>query len=205
MRRMIVGAVILGYLSSGPAFAWEGGGEGAHAEGTPAEAAHEGVPWAQVGQHAFNLAVLFGVLAWATRGRLGDALRSRALGVKREIDEANQLRKEARARFEDLDRQLAGFDDRLVQMKQSAEAEARREHDALMARAEYDARLIVEGAERTIRDEVDRARLALRREAAELALGVASGRLREEIRPEDDERLAQQFLGVVKPTEVADG
>jgi len=164
-----------------------------------AEGGHaEGIPWAKMAVHALNLAILLGIIAWAARKPIKDAIASRSLAIKKDMDEINALRKQAQDRYAEIEARLQGYDKKLAEMKNDAEKEAAAEAREIAARAERDALLIQQAAERTIRDETLRARHALRRDAVELAVKIAEEQLRHQITEEDQKRLAADFLGTVK-------
>ena len=76
--------------------------------------------------------------------------------------------------------------------------EADKEHNAILGRAEEDAARIAESAQRSIRDETDRARQALRREVAKLSVDLAREKLAAEVTPDDQQRLAGDFIDTVQ-------
>lgn len=142
----------------------------------------------------FDLALLFGVLFFALRRPVSDALRDRAHDVRKEITDAARLRDEARHRHDEINARLASVEDVVKNLRDTAEAEARAEEKRLVARAEHEAQRIAELTERNVREEVVRARVALRKEAVDLAVLLAENALNEQVQPEDQRRLAQQFL-----------
>jgi F-type H+-transporting ATPase subunit b len=83
-------------------------------------------------------------------------------------------------------------------MKADAETDAVKEQEAILARGEEDAARIAESAQRSIRDETDRARQALRREVAELSVGLAREKLTNAVSAEDQNRLTGDFIDTVK-------
>ena len=83
-------------------------------------------------------------------------------------------------------------------MKENAETEAQSEQQAILARAEEDAARIAESAQRSIRDETERARQALRREVAELSVDLAREKLSSSVTSDDQNRLAGDFIDTVK-------
>lgn len=165
----------------------------------PAHAAGEGhgPPWTSMGLHTFNLLLLLGILAWFAGPRVREAMKTRAADVKRDIDESNRLRKESREAFEQLESRLAGFEQQLAQMKAQADREAAEEREAILARAETDSKRLQDAAERTIRGETAKARMALRTEAVHLAVRLAEQRLAGSVGADDDRRLGEDFFTAV--------
>ena len=148
--------------------------------------------------HAINVFLMVGLLTYLLRDKIRDALANRAANVKRDIDESNQARKDAAQRFEELEARLDGFETELEQMKTDAVESAASEHDSILARAEEDAARIAESAQRSIRDETERARQALRREVAELSVDLAREKLSSEVTKDDQKRLAGDFIDTVQ-------
>jgi F-type H+-transporting ATPase subunit b len=170
--------------------------EGAHAA-AEAEGGGHGIPWGPIGLHAFNLALLVGVLLYFVRPKVVDAIKNRSASIKREVDEANQARKEAEEKYKELEGRLAGMEQQLAGMRQQAEAEARREREAILSRGADDARQIGLTAARSIRDESLRARQSLREEAAKIAIELAAVQVAQQIQADDQDRLTEDFLAAV--------
>ncbi len=160
--------------------------------------AHHGPPWGDIALHAFNLAVLLVVLYFLVGGRIRDALANRSADLKHKLAEAQQAEAEARARFEELERKLAGFEQELSTMRDDAEGDARRERDLLTARAEAQVEQISAATARSIRDETARARQTLRADAASLAVELASREVALEIGGDDHQRLTADFLSLLE-------
>jgi F-type H+-transporting ATPase subunit b len=165
--------------------------------GHGAEAAH-GVPWDMIGLQAVNVAIFLVVLVWLARKPVADALKNRALGIKGQLDDAARIEAEAAARAADIESKLVSLDRRVEEMKAEASLEAAREAERIEARAHADAARIKDTAERTIREETARARNELRGEAARLAVQLARETLKRSVTPDDQERLAREFLAAVE-------
>jgi len=148
--------------------------------------------------HAINFFLLVGLLTFLLRNKIKDALANRAIRVRNSIDTSNRLRKEAQQKFEELDARLDGFEAELVTMRETAEADAKSEQEAILARAAEDAARVTEAAQRSIRDETERARQALRREVAELSVDLAREKLSASVTADDQNRLAGDFIDTVK-------
>lgn len=172
------------------ALAAGGGGEGTHHAGD--------IPWGPIGFHALNLAVLIGVILYFAGKPIKDAIAARAGRVRRELEESAAMRESAQKRYDELTARLDGFETQLAEMRANAEVEAAREREEILARAAREARMVEEAAERTIRSESARAKTELRQEAVRLAVRLAEQRVRGQLRPEDEERLASEFLGAVR-------
>jgi F-type H+-transporting ATPase subunit b len=180
-----------------PAPAAAAHGDAAHADAAHAEPAST-IPWGKMTFHALNLAILLGIIGWFARKPIKDAIADRSLAIKKDMDEINALRKQANDRYAEIETRLQGYDRKLAEMKGDAEKEAAAEAREIAARAERDAQVIQQAAERTIRDETLRARHALRKDAVELAVKIAEEQLRLQITEADQRRLATDFLRTVE-------
>lgn len=178
----------------------EAGGHAAAGEHAAAGAEHaaHGIPWDMVGLQAVNLLFFVVILGWIARKPLGDALKNRALAVSTSLEEASRLRAEANARAAEIDAKLQTLGKRVEEMKAAAAVEADAEAKRLDERAHADAVRIRETAERTLREETGRARNELRAEAARLAVQLARETLKRSVTPDDQERLAREFLAAVE-------
>lgn len=158
----------------------------------------EGFPAFQLVAHGVNLLFLVGLIAWFAGPAIKDALANRATNTRRELEEAAAGKQQAQARYEELEARLSGFEQELARLRAEAEQNVQREVEAIHSRAERDAQLIGESARRSINDEVARARQALRKDAVDLAVEVATKQVQAEIGQADHDRLGQEFLGAVK-------
>ncbi|MFZ5482324.1 MAG: hypothetical protein ACOZNI_36520 [Myxococcota bacterium] len=172
------------------AYAAEGGGHGGP------EGAH-GIPWDTIAFQSIAVAIFLGLLFWFARRPVGDALKNRALDVRNRIESAAKARDEAAARYAEIESRLVSLDRRVEEMKAEAAADADNEAERIRERAHADAQRVKETAERTIREEADRARTQLRAEAVGLAVQLARESLKRAVTPEDQERLAKDFLAAV--------
>jgi F-type H+-transporting ATPase subunit b len=155
--------------------------------------------------HLINLVILFGTLTYLLRGKIRDALANRAGQIKRDIDDSNKARKDAKHRYEDLEARLSGFEGELEKMREEALIDADKEREVILAQAEQDASRVKAAAERTIRDETERARTSLRQEAAKLSVDLARERLVAEVNADDQQRLTKDFLDTVQAESVPNG
>jgi len=148
--------------------------------------------------HALHIFLLLTLLYFAARRPIGDALKNRALGIRKEIVDAARERDEARQRNEELVARLGAFERELMDMRTEAAADAKRDAEHLAQRAESESQRIKESAQRSIADEVRRAKASLRKEAVDLAVQLAETTLSKQVQADDQRRLARQFLDTLK-------
>lgn len=144
--------------------------------------------------HFINLLLLFGVIGWAARRPASDFVRSRALGIRKELEDTKAARDAAESAHAEIVERLAKVEQEVADIERKAKEQAATEHAKLVARAHSEAERIGATAERNIRDEVSRARNELRREAVELAVQLAETTLRANVDRSDQQELARQFL-----------
>ena len=141
-----------------------------------------------------NFAV-FGFIMFRLAGKpLTEFVRTRHLTIKKDLDEAAALRAEAAAKLRSYEEKIAGIDaeiDALVgEIRKAAEAEKAR---IVAAAAEQAARLRAD-AETEIKNEINRTRRELRREAVGAALVAAEALIREKLGADDQRRLADRYV-----------
>lgn len=154
--------------------------------------------------HFFNLLVVIALLVVFARRPILDAVKNRALTIRKELTETARERDEAKQQFEELQARLDKFEDEIDQMRADAAREAAADEAKLLEKAEVEAERIRSAAERTIRDEAHRARIELREDAVELAVKLAQKTLAQQVAPDDHQRLARQFLDSLKQGVSAD-
>ena len=147
--------------------------------------------------HAINLAILIGLLFVFVRKPIADALRTRALTIRKELTDTARARDEAKQHHDEVAARLTAIESEIRTMHEEAEADAKVLEAKLIERAHSEAERVAGGAERKIRDEAQRARLELRRDAVALAVQLAEATLREKIGPDDQQRLAREFLTAI--------
>jgi len=157
-----------------------------------------GMPTQKIIFHAINLLILIGGLYYFAGGPIRDALKGRAGSVRTDLDQAQKAQAEAKARYEEIEARLGSLATQVEEMKHKAAADAEAEARDIDARATRDVALIGEAAERSIRNETERARQLLRREAAELAVDLAGQQLKSRIGAAENAQLTRQFIHAVE-------
>lgn len=119
-----------------------------------------------------------------------EALRSRSEAIKRELQTAREERDAALAKLSEVEARFASLDAEVAAVKEKARAEAEAEKQRLIISTEKDIAKIKEQANREIESAAKAAKHELRRFAAEESVRLAENILKQEIKPEDDARLA---------------
>lgn len=139
----------------------------------------------------FNLTVFVLALVYVLRRPLGEALRARREGIRRDLMRAQEERNAALAKLEEVEARLSRLDAEVEVVREQANREAAAERERIKRATEEDARKLREQAQREIESAGKAARQELRRYAAEQSVRLAEEMIRRDMRPEDDERLVK--------------
>jgi F-type H+-transporting ATPase subunit b len=180
-----------------PAAAGEQAGKDASAEhAAEGEGGHES-PWAMPAR-IFNFALLAGGLFYLLRSPLMGYLTQNGIQVRSELTSAANLRKEAAA-------QLAAVEARMQALPSDIEALKRRGADEIAAEeariagvAEAERQRLLEQARREIGMQLRLAERDLKQRAGELAVEVATARVKRTITAADHERLVNRYVEQVR-------
>jgi F-type H+-transporting ATPase subunit b len=137
----------------------------------------------------FNLTVFVLALVYVLRRPLGEALRARREGIRRDLMRAREERNAALLKLEEVEARLARLDAEVETVREQANREAAAERERIKRATEEDAVKLREQAQREIESAGKAARQELRRYAAEQSVKLAEGMIRRDMRPADDERL----------------
>ena len=142
---------------------------------------------------------IFAFIMWKLAARpLADFVRTRHTTIRKDLDEAQALHKEAEARLAEYQQKIAGLDREidtlLAQVKQEAEGEKAR----IIAEAERQAVALKAEAEAQIQVELRRMQAALKSEAVNAAIAAAEQLLATRTTSEDQVRLSERFVAEVE-------
>lgn len=140
------------------------------------------------------LAIILFVLAWKN---LPNVLENRAQDIEHNIEKGQKDLEIAQTRHEEVQEQLQNLD------KKIAEIEEQAEKDISALKAKIDQQLIDEkqriagSTQRSIQDELNRAKYELKQESAELAIQIATNLLKEKITEDDHKKISGSFAKTV--------
>ncbi len=170
----------------------EHGGEAHHEAPHVANWWHMGAEYAEtpaLGYLAITFFVFVGLLVYFGARPLKEHLQTRADTVEKAIAEATKAKEAALARAREAEAKLAALDGEVKKMKADFEAQGKAEADRIEAAAADMAKKIAKDTEDMVTAEMERAREALRAEAAKLALQMAEDRIKKMLTAADDARL----------------
>jgi len=192
-----------GAAHAGAALRQAGGAHGAAPTDAPAprgEGEHGG-GGGVVGMIArlINFAVLFGTLWYLLRSPIVGYLANRGTQIRRDLVEAAEMRQAAGEQIAGIDRRLQALPGELAQLRAQGTAEIEAEEARIRAAAAAERDRLLEQARREIDLQVKGAERELVSHAADLAVGVASQRIKASITDEDQKRLVDRYVGQLHP------
>jgi F-type H+-transporting ATPase subunit b len=168
------------------------------AGGEAGGSAHEGAsPWALVAR-LFNFALLAGTLVYFLRSPFVAFLARRGSEIRSSLIRAAELRAKSANQLAVLDRRLAALPAEIEALRTRGTADVAAEEARILAAAEAERARLVEQARREVDFQLRVARRELVAHAADLAVAVASERIRKTIRDDDQRRLVEAYLSQVR-------
>jgi F-type H+-transporting ATPase subunit b len=169
-----------------------------HAETPAAQAGSEGAApahdsWAPVVAKAVNCAILVGVLVYFLRAPLMGYLNARIGKVREDLVTAAQTRETAVRQLAEIDARLAALPGAIEALKRRGAEDIVAERARIEQEAEAERRRLLEHTRREIEMRLRLARRELIELAANLAVTVASERIRKSITAEDQTRLVDRY------------
>lgn len=141
-----------------------------------------------------NLLLFLGVMFYILRRPVKEAFRARQEGIRDELMRAEEEKAAAMAQLEEVEGRLARLDAEVEAIRAQAQREAAEERMRVERATEEEMRKIREQARREIESAAKTARAELRTFTAEQSVQLAEEMIRRDIRPEDDARLAREYV-----------
>lgn len=168
-------------------------------EGRESEAPHDSA-WSLVAR-LVNFGILAGTLVYVLRSPLGQYLAARTTEIRQELVTAADMRRAAATQLEEIDRRLNALPAEIDNLKARGVEEIAAEEARIAQAADVERQRLLEQTRREIELQLRAARDELVKHAAELAIGVASDRIKRTITPDDHLRLVDRYVEHVKTSE----
>lgn len=210
MRKLAFAAIVLGALSAVAYAKQEGpspeGGAGFPATDVNEEEAQRRIQnWWDLDykkKHLpppFGFALInFGVFAAIMYRLAGKPLKQYMLDrhsrIRKDLDEASALRKQAEAKLDEYSRKVANVEQEIDAIVKSVEREAQVEKERLIKEAQAQAERLKADAQKQIAAEIDRARRELRVGVIEAAVKAAEEILQKQVGADDQKKLAERYV-----------
>jgi F-type H+-transporting ATPase subunit b len=171
-----------------PAFA-AGGGEGPGAK--------------ELMWQAVNLILLLGVLVAVGRKPMGAYFAERRAQIQGDIKNADQLLADSKKQFSEWQGKIVELEREMETIREETRQRAQDERQQIVAAAHDSADRIKADAVAAIDQELRRAHVELREEAANLAVDLAAKMIAEQVDDRDRDRLLDEFITRVEPNGTA--
>jgi F0F1-type ATP synthase membrane subunit b/b' len=142
-----------------------------------------------------NLLLFIGALVFLLRRPIGASLVARRDTIRQELMRAQEERRAALAKLEEVEARLARLDAEVETVRAQARREAEAERENIARSTAEETRRLREQAQREIESAGKAARQDLRRYAAEQSVRLAEDLIRRDIGAEDDTRLMNDYIG----------
>ena len=143
----------------------------------------------------FNLILFVGALIFLLRRPISASLVARRDTIRRELMRAQEERRAALAKLEEVEARLARLDAEVETVRAQAKRDAEAERESITRATAEETRRLREQARREIESAGKVARQDLRRYAAEQSVRLAEELIRRDIGVEDDARLMNNYIG----------
>ena len=179
-------------------------GTGGASEAPPAESGAEAAPASEQERHGggvldtvarlVNFAIFAGALVYLLRLPIRDYLAERKARIHADLVDAAEMRRAAAVQMEEVDRRIAALPGELDALRARSAEEIAAEEARIRAAAMVDRDRLLEHAQREIEQRVKVAERELVNHAADLAVGIASDRIKKTMTAEDQKRLVDQYV-----------
>ena len=153
---------------------------------------------------AVNLALLLGVLFAVARKPITAYFAERREQIKNDMKSADKLLAESKKQFSEWQGKLAELEAEVQTIRDETRQRAHDERDQIVAAAHDSAERIRADAVAAVDQELRRAQVELREEAANLAVDLAANMISEQVDDRDRDRLLDEFITRVEPATIQD-
>lgn len=145
-----------------------------------------------------NFAILAGTLVYLLRSPLAGYLADRSSQIRRDLVNAADMTQAAAAQIEEIDRKMKALPGELEALRKQGAQEILLEESRILAAAAAERDRLLEQARREIDMQVKIAERELVSHAADLAVGVATERIKKNITDNDQKRLVDRYVQQLK-------
>lgn len=146
----------------------------------------------------FNFAILAGTLVYLLRAPIAKYLADRGSQIRGDLVTAAEMKRSAAAQIEEIERKMKALPGELDALRAQGAQEMAAEERRIQAAAAAERDRLLEQARREIDQQVKVAQRELVSHAADLAVGVATERIKRNITGEDQKRLVDRYVQQLK-------
>jgi len=159
-----------------------------------AEAEEQGHPILDMIARLVNFGILAGSLWYLLRSPLRQYLDDRGKQIRADLVNAAETKRTAAAQIEEIDRKMKALPGELDALRAQGAQEIAAEEERIRAASAAERERLLEQARREIETQAKVAERELVAHAADLAVGVASERIKKNITDEDQKRLVERYV-----------
>src|SRR5581483_4938752 len=141
-----------------------------------------------------NFGILAGSLWWLLKSPIGQYLDDRSRQIRSDLVNAAETKQAAAAQIEEIDRKMKALPGELEALRAQGAQEIAAEEERIRTAAAAERERLLEQAKREIDLQARVAERELVAHAADLAVGVASERIKKNITDEDQKRLVDRYV-----------
>jgi F-type H+-transporting ATPase subunit b len=141
-----------------------------------------------------NFAILAGLAGYLIYKKGGGFFTGRTGEIRKGLEEAAKLKAEAEARYQEVERRLSNLGVEIEALRERALQESSAETTRLREETDRELEKIHAQARQEILAAAKAARQRLRAYSAELAVGLAAGKIRDRLTPETDHALVASMV-----------
>lgn len=141
-----------------------------------------------------NFILLAGGIGWVLHRKGGTFFASRSAAIRRGLDEAARMRRDAEARYAEMERRLANLGAEIDELRKQARQESAAEGERVHEEIARDMDKIRAQAEQEIAAAAKSAQQELRAFTAELAIALAAQRVKQQLTQKQDGALVRAAI-----------
>ncbi len=172
---------------------------GVEHHGAGAHGGHDvSINWVEMSGSFVNFGIWLAILFFMLRKPAAEFLRNRRASVVEGMEEARRVKEEAEAKYKEYSERIENLDAELERLREDMRRAGVEERDRVLADAEVRGEKMRSEARFLIGQQMKQLREDLTREAVESAVKTAEEILKKTTTAQDQERLAQQYLGTLR-------
>ncbi|MFI3271877.1 MAG: ATP synthase F0 subunit B [Pseudomonadota bacterium] len=180
--RITATAVLMTLLVTAMAYA-EGHGEGGH---------H--YDWTNLAFRVVNFIIFIGII-WKVAGKkIVGFFSGRRQGIEQELNDLETRKADAEKQLAEVERRIASLETERKAILAECAAQGEQIKDAIIAKAEHSAKLVIEQAKRTADNEIKSAIVEMRSTLADEIIVAASAKLQSELTADKHAKLIDKYL-----------
>ncbi len=148
-----------------------------------------------------NFSILVGTLVYLLRSPFAQYLKNRFAQISQELANARETRRSATAQLAEIDRRIQALPGEIEALKTRGAQEITVEEKRIQQAAEAERQRLLEQTRREIDVQLQLAKRELVQHAADLAVGLATDRIKGSITTDDQMRLVDRYVDQVKSSE----